>query len=191
MIEGLVWADYLLAGVLLISLLIGLFRGFVKEVFSLASWIFAVWAALQLGPAVAERWLASLESPTVRMGAAYAGVFLVVLICGAILAHMVTLLVNRTHLQGTDRSLGLVFGLLRGAVIATGLILLARITPLPQESWWRESALIPHFERLADWTARQLPEGWVPEAPPAIDAAGMLDGRPANPAPAPPEPQES
>ncbi|MGB1558542.1 MAG: CvpA family protein [Oceanococcaceae bacterium] len=179
MIEGLVWTDIVLASVLLVSALIGLFRGFVKEVFSLASWVLAVWVAIQMGPAVAERWLASIDSPTARMGAAYVGVFLLVLIAGAILAHMLTLLVARTHLQGTDRSLGLVFGLLRGGVIVAALVLLAAQTTLPRETWWQESAMIPHFERLADWIAAQLPEGWIPALEDvAQPAAAGLDADP-------------
>lgn len=165
MFESIVWADVLLAGILLLSLIIGLFRGFVKEVFSLASWVVAVWVAIMLGPDVAAMWLGSIDSPTIRLAAAYAGVFIAVLVAGAILAHMLTLLVARTHLQGTDRMLGLVFGFLRGGVIVTALVLLAQHTPMPQESWWEQSLLIPQFESLAEWAGELLPEGWLPEEP--------------------------
>lgn len=161
MFESTVWADVLLASVLIISLLIGFFRGFVKEVFSLASWIAAVWVAFLLGPEVSLRWLDGIESPTIRAAAGYAGVFLGVLVAGAILAHLLTMLVARTHLQGTDRMLGLVFGFLRGGVIAVALILLARHTPLPEEEWWSQSLLIPYFESLADWAGEKLPEEWL------------------------------
>ncbi len=165
MLESIVWADVLLAIILLLSLVIGLFRGFVKEVFSLASWIVAVWVAILLGPDVASMWLSSIDSPTIRLAAAYAAVFIAVLVAGAILAHMLTLLVARTHLQGTDRMLGLVFGFLRGGVIVTALVLLARHTPMPEETWWEQSVLIPYFDSLADWAGDKLPEGWLPEAP--------------------------
>jgi len=164
-LESIVWADVLLAGILLLSLVIGLFRGFVKEVFSLASWVVAVWVAVMLGPDVAEMWLVSIDSPTIRIAAAYAGVFIAVLVAGAIFAHMLTILVARTHLQGTDRMLGLVFGFLRGGVIVTALVLLAQHTPMPQETWWDRSALIPYFESLAVWAGDLLPEGWLPENP--------------------------
>ncbi|MEN8719878.1 MAG: CvpA family protein [Oceanococcaceae bacterium] len=172
--DTLVWADALLAGILLISLVIGLFRGFVKEVFSLASWVLAVWVAILLGPDVAERWLAAIDSPTIRLASAYAGVFIAVLVAGAILAHMLTVLVARTHLQGTDRMLGLVFGLLRGVVIATALVLLARHTPLPEEPWWEHSLLIPHFDSLAYWAEDMLPEGWLPEPAPVAEPDPVL-----------------
>lgn len=168
MTESLVWVDFLLAGILLISLVIGFFRGLVKEVFSLASWILAVWVAILLGPDVAARWLSGIESPTIRLATSYAGVFIAVLIAGAILAHMLTLLVARTNLQGTDRMLGLVFGLLRGVLIVVALVLLARHTPLPEEEWWARSLLIPHFDALADWAGAQLPAEWLPESPESV-----------------------
>ena len=186
MTESLIWVDALIAGILLVSLLIGLFRGFVKEVFSLASWIVAVWVAIRLGPMVAEQFLASIDSPTARLGAAYAGVFICVLIAGAVISHLLTLLVNRTHLQGTDRSLGLLFGLLRGAVIVTALVLLARQTPMPQEPWWQRSVMLSQFEILADWVAEQLPPGWLPERP---STASLIPAYPVSPRPSP-APQE-
>jgi membrane protein required for colicin V production len=45
--------------------------------------------------------------------------------------------------------LGVVFGVARGAVIVGILVLLAGLTPLPSDPWWRESMLVPHFERFA------------------------------------------
>jgi membrane protein required for colicin V production len=67
-------------------------------------------------------------------------------------------LVNSTGLSGTDRLLGLVFGLLRGGVVACLLVLLLGFTPMPQDDWWRESRLMPGFERGALYLRGLLPE---------------------------------
>ena len=66
-------------------------------------------------------------------------------------------LVETTGLTGTDRVLGMLFGTARGIAVAGVLVLGAGLTPLPQDPWWRESILLPHFERLAMWTTGFFP----------------------------------
>ena len=58
-------------------------------------------------------------------------------------------MVEKTGLSGTDRMLGIIFGIGRGAVIVSVLVLLAGLTPVPQDPWWSQSTFIPHFESLA------------------------------------------
>src|SRR3546814_17885710 len=72
---------------------------------------------------------------------------------------MIGKLVRATGLSGTDRLLGLVFGLLRGGGLAVVLVLVLGFTPLPSDPWWRQSQLLPGFERGAQWL-----RGWLPDA---------------------------
>ncbi len=71
--------------------------------------------------------------------------------------HLIAQLVEKTGLTGTDRALGVIFGLLRGAAIVTLLVLIAGATPMPDDNWWQNSLLLEHFERLAIWVQGFLP----------------------------------
>lgn len=150
--------DYLFAGVIVLSVLIGLWRGFLSEFIALASWVaafvVAYWFARDVG-AYLEPYIAV---PTARQVIAFGGLFLVTLLLGGMVNILITQLVRRTGLSGTDRLIGLVFGGVRGAALVSVLLLLATLTPLPQDDWWRESTLIPYFEPFAMWLRTLLPQ---------------------------------
>ncbi len=84
-------------------------------------------------------------------------VLVFVLVLTALASHFTSLVVKKTGLTGTDRVLGVVFGVARGAVIVGILVLLAGLTALPRDPWWRESTLVPHFQRLAVHIRAMLP----------------------------------
>ncbi len=153
----MIWIDYIIIGVIAISALISLFRGFVKEVFSLLSWILAFWVAMRFGAEVADRLFGMVSTPSARLALGYLASFIVTLIAGALFSHFMTLLVKQTQLQGTDRALGLLFGGARGVLLVTVAVMLARLTPLDQDPWWQEAALIAYFEDLGVWLQAQLP----------------------------------
>ena len=153
----MIWVDYLIFGILALSALIGLIRGLVREVLSLAIWIGAFLVAWWFYQPLAEHLTAWISTPSVRLGAAFLILVFVVLIAGAIVGHLITLLVEKTGLTGTDRLLGVVFGAARGAVLVAMLVYLAGLTPLPDDPWWKESALVGRFQALADRVLGELP----------------------------------
>ncbi|WP_455200482.1 CvpA family protein, partial [Kaarinaea lacus] len=69
----------------------------------------------------------------------------------ALVNHLAGHLVKRTGLTSTDRAVGVVFGVARGGVVVSMLVLLAGLTSLPQDPWWAESMMIGHFEHVALW----------------------------------------
>jgi len=152
------WLDLVIIAIILISALISLVRGFVKESISLASWILAGFIAFRYFSALAELLLPYIESPTLRTGTAFSILFVCTLIIGAIINFMASQMVSKTGLSGTDRSLGVVFGGARGVLIVTMLVLLAGLTPMPAESWWQESASIEYFVTIAGWLKEILPQ---------------------------------
>lgn len=151
------WADYFIIGLIVLSMLVSLWRGFIKEALSLATWIVAFLVALNFSERLAARLTPWIELPSARAVAAFAGLFLIVLILGALVNFLVGQLVRQTGLAGTDRILGTVFGVARGVAIIAVLVMLAGVTPLPRDPWWQASQLLPHFERLAVWLADYLP----------------------------------
>lgn len=154
----MVWVDIVIVGIILISTLISLFRGFVKESISLATWILAGVLAVRYMDVLAALLETSIESVTIRMAAAFAILFIVTLIIGAIVNFIVSQLVSKTGLGGTDKALGMVFGLGRGVLIIVMLLLLGGLTPMPEEAWWKESVLIEHFSAISVWVREFLPQ---------------------------------
>jgi membrane protein required for colicin V production len=151
------WFDIAILVVILISCLISLVRGFVKESISLATWLVAGFIALRYHPALAELLVPYIESPTIGLAVAFATLFILTLIVGAIINYMVSQLVSKTGLSGTDKMLGMVFGAARGIIIVSMIVLFAGLTPIPSESWWQESMMVEHFMKVAVWIKDILP----------------------------------
>jgi len=179
------WADYIVLGVIAVSVLIGLWRGLVSEVMALAVWIAAFWVAWLFGPDVAERLHDIIRLPSARILAGYALCFLVVLLLGALLRWIIAKLVESTGLTGTDRLLGMGFGFVRGVLVVTLTVFLLGFTPLSRDPWWQQSVLLGQAQGVADWMVQRLPDNvrrYVhPERTPTLVSGGMLPGTMASP----------
>ena len=113
--------DYIIIGIIAFSILVSLLRGFVREVLSLGSWVVAFIVASQFYPYLAA-YLTQIESMYIRNGTAIGILFVLTLIVGAIVNYVISQLVDKTGLSGTDRVLGAIFGLVRGALIVAALL---------------------------------------------------------------------
>jgi membrane protein required for colicin V production len=149
--------DYIILGVICLSTAVGLWRGFIQEVFSLAIWAAAFVAAILFSDTVALKIGDAIALPSARMAAAYVGIFVAVLIVGGLINYLVGKLVEKTGLSGTDRLVGGVFGAIRGVALIITVIIIAGFTPIPNDPWWNESAAIRYLLPLADWAASLLP----------------------------------
>ena len=153
----LIWADYAILAIVGISALISIVRGFVREALSLAGWIAAVWVAFAFSSPVAALLENQVAVPSARQALAALALFTATLLVTGIVTYFVGLVVERTGLSGTDRAMGMVFGIGRGAVIVLILVLLAGLTPIPRDPWWQRSQLIPPFQRVAMEVTSFLP----------------------------------
>ncbi|MEZ5597175.1 MAG: CvpA family protein [Pseudomonadales bacterium] len=144
------------------SALMGLMRGLLKEVLSVATWILAFVLALGYGPAFAA-WFpltadavagtgvitGQIKSDTVSLVIGFAAVFVLTLICGSLIRWLLDKLVDSTGLTGLDRLLGLLFGAVRGIVIS--VVLLIAVRPFAQETqWWQGAQLRDQLMTLED-----------------------------------------
>lgn len=152
------WVDIALLVILGLSALIGVWRGLISEVMALAAWIVATWLAIAFGDSVSMLYEGWVGTPTARWFLGYASVFIAVLLVGGVLTWFMRMLVRSTGLSGTERMLGLGFGLLRGAAIACVLVLVLGFTPMPQEAAWRNAQLLPGFQHGAEWMRTRLPQ---------------------------------
>ena len=146
------WVDALMLGVVAISALLSLSRGFIKEALSLVTWSVAGVIAWMFGGSLAHHFEAYVETPSVRIIAACALLFVATLLVGALINFLLAQLVHATGLTGTDRLLGMVFGAARGLLLVVILIGLLSLAPVQNDTWWQQSALVPHFLLIADWS---------------------------------------
>ncbi len=151
------WLDLLILGIVLLSAVISLVRGFVREAFSLAIWVLAFWVGWNFFRDLEVPLRAWIDSPTARLGIAFAALMIATLIVGGLVNFLLIQLVERTGMSGTDRLIGMVFGAARGILLVAVLVLLAGLTPLPEEGFWFDSVLVGYFEELALWLRDLLP----------------------------------
>ncbi|TSJ89576.1 colicin V production protein [Gilliamella apicola] len=145
------WVDYAIIGVIILSALISIVRGFVKEALSLISWVLAFFIASRFYIYITS-YLTYFDSDVIRIAVAIAILFISTLIVCAIISYIIGQLVQKTGLSGTDRVLGICFGVLRGIlVVALVLFFIDTFTPLSQSQEWKQSQLIPHFHFIIRW----------------------------------------
>jgi membrane protein required for colicin V production len=173
------WVDWSIIAIIAVSGLISLSRGFVKEVLSLLTWIIAGIVAWMFGGALAEHLPAIIETPSARVIAGCVILFVATLLVGALVNFLIGELVRVTGLSGTDRLLGMVFGTARGGLLVVVLVGLLSLAPVQQDTWWRESTLLPHFLMIADWSKNLILNTagqWMVESavPQSFSAGGRL-----------------
>ena len=153
----MVAADFIILAIIFISVVISLMRGFVKEAFSLAGWLVALWVSMTFSSGMAELFGKSIKDPTLRLLAAFIVLFVLSLVVGAIVNFFASQLVQKTGMTGIDRTIGGVFGFLRGILLVTIIVMLLGLTTLPKESWWDQSFFMFRFEVVATWLKDLLP----------------------------------
>ncbi|MBI0154348.1 MULTISPECIES: CvpA family protein [Gilliamella] len=145
------WVDFTIIGVIILSALISIIRGFVKEALSLISWVLAFFIASRFYMYITS-YLTYFDSDVIRIAVAIAILFISTLVVCAIVSYIIGQLVQKTGLSSTDRVLGICFGVLRGIlVVAAVLFFVDTFTPLSQSPSWVQSQLIPHFHFIIRW----------------------------------------
>jgi membrane protein required for colicin V production len=153
------WLDWVLIGIIATSTLVGLFRGFVREGLSIVVWILAFYLAFILSPALEEKVLAEyISHPTIRYSIAFASILVLTLIIGSFANYLIATAVKKTGLGGTDGLLGTVFGFVRGVLIIAVILLFAKLTPIVDQEWFKESKVLPKFAWLEEWIHRVMPK---------------------------------
>ena len=152
------WLDYAVIGVFAVSLVLGAWRGLVREVVSILGWVIAFLAANllagPLGPVMPDL----IPTPELRVAAAYLGIFIASLIVTSLAGLLLSKVVNAVGLGGIDRLLGAAFGAARGILILLAVALLAGLTSAPRQPYWRDSASGPLLTQAAGILKPLLPQ---------------------------------
>jgi membrane protein required for colicin V production len=153
------WVDYAVFGVLLASTAWGVWRGLVREVMSLAGWVIAFLAANLFAAPLSALVPASVSRPELRVLIAFVAIFFVALALAMIAALLLSKVVKAVGLGSIDRTLGALFGLLRGLLIVLVAAIAAGFTTLPSSGDWKNSVT---GEQLGAVTTQLKP--WLPPA---------------------------
>lgn len=149
--------DYFVIAVIVVSLLLGLWRGMIGEIIALTAWVVGFIAAREWGGEVADSFLTRIADPRGRLLVAWALIFIAILVLMALLRVLLRSLLKALGLTITDRLLGLLFGLARGTLILLILVTAGGMTSLPKEHWWHGAQFAPPLE-----TAVLAGRPWLP-----------------------------
>jgi membrane protein required for colicin V production len=145
----MIFADYVIIAVVLISAVIGIIRGFLREAVALASWILALLLGWKFSGLVEPYLGGLLADPEVRPWVARGLIVLFVLLVGMATGAILGYFVRLSIFSGMDRFLGFFFGLLRGVLLVGVFVALGQLVHLSSEKWWKRSILITYGEDVA------------------------------------------
>lgn len=148
--------DFAVMAILLLSLILGLWRGFVHEVLSLLGWPIAFMLSNMYADRIAR--LIPLAQEVLRLTVVYVLVFVIVLIVWGVLVMLLTRLLKAMGAGWSDRALGALFGVLRGALAVLVLVWLAGMTAIPEQVFWRDAQMSRTVEDIALLTKTWLPD---------------------------------
>lgn len=146
------WADWVILGILLISSLISLKQGFIKEALSVLNWGLAFFLAVTFRDPFALVLEPYISTPSIRDLASFLILFALALMVGALVNYLIGEFVKKSGLSGTDKMLGMLFGLVRGFIIVmVFLIFVPPLVAIDQDAWWKQSVLIPYLLEFEGW----------------------------------------
>jgi membrane protein required for colicin V production len=131
--------DWILLAVIGFSMLLGLLRGIVQEIFSLAGWVAAFYLAQYYAPNMAQWLPMEGSSEMLRFAAGFVVVFVIVLIVQVLITGVVRKMLSMVGLGVLDRLLGSLFGALRGVVILLAATVLVGMTPMRESEAWQQA----------------------------------------------------
>jgi membrane protein required for colicin V production len=156
----MVWFDVFILGVVIASVLVSVYRGFFREALSLTAWVVAIIGAVRLAPYLAPQFASLVENEAMLTVIAFVVSFLFLLILLSIL-NMFIVRLWPDGLKGVDKTLGALFGLIRGGLLVAMVVMIAELTTIPQAIWWQKSAFVP----AAQYVSNQI-RAWIPNSGP-------------------------
>ncbi|RBP84823.1 CvpA family protein [Marinomonas rhizomae] len=149
--------DWLIIAVVVLSTLLSLKRGFVKEVLSLLTWVVAFVVSVKFSDQMQVLLVDQVQNDQIRYIVSFVSLFIATLVVGVLVSFLLGSLIQVTGLTSTDRVLGMLFGFARGSLIVVAFVSLLSLSPaIEQTEFWKTSQLIPQLGQLNDWTRDML-----------------------------------
>lgn len=152
------WVDIGIITIVGLSVLTGLFRGFVKELVALCVWVLAIWLGFNYSQSL-DPWLQNyIQEQSARTAVAFIIILFGTLFVGGVINAVLSFILKRAGLSGTDRTLGMGFGFLRGVFIVALIMVAVKMTSLPYQEYSKESKLYAQFDPVVLLLYSHLPE---------------------------------
>ena len=140
--------DLVLIGILVASVILGIFRGLVREVLALVSWVLSIWIAWKYGNTLGEYLMTWLNSERLSHYAGLGLIFIGSLFAFTVISKMVHNQFRITGLTLMNRLFGAIFGLIRGLVLSSLLLFASGFSPAIETKWYKQSELVPYISPL-------------------------------------------
>jgi len=147
----MIWIDYTLIIIIALSALYGFFRGIVREILSLIGWVFSFWVALKYSHNLTGLFEGMGANEGLLYGVSFVALLLLTLIACTLISYVTGKFIKLSGMGFVDRGIGAVFGIFRGLLIATALVLFGKMTPLADGQQWAQSILVGPFNEIAVW----------------------------------------
>ncbi len=156
--------DYVIIAAVLISALVGVARGLLREGIALVTWVIALILAWHFSDLVEPHLGGMLSGSAMKPWVARLIVLLAALLVGALIGAVASQFVRLSIFSGMDRLGGFAFGALRGLLLFGIFVMLGQLLKLDQDHWWRDSHLIPVGESIANGVRFLVGEGGLPHS---------------------------
>jgi membrane protein required for colicin V production len=150
--------DYAVIAIILLSALVGWWRGFMYELFSLIGWVAAYIVARTFSAEALPYVPQAVGVDNIRAAVAFAGLFIATLIVGALFAWFLARLAKFAGLSGMDGKFGAIFGMLRGGLVVLALVWLGGLSDMPKQPFWRDALSSKPLQQAALYAKDYLPE---------------------------------
>jgi membrane protein required for colicin V production len=154
------WFDYGIIGLISISVLMGIIRGFIREALSLVTWLVAIFLGVMYCQNLGDHFT-SISIVGVRLIIAFIIILLTTLIVGGITAQLVSKAISLTGFGVTDRIVGTFFGFARGAAVVAFGILFIQSSPIIKLPMYQSSEMVPKFQPISHWMQEKIPEDFL------------------------------
>ncbi|MEM8982004.1 MAG: CvpA family protein [Pseudomonadota bacterium] len=173
--------DLIIVAAVALSMVVGFFRGFIKEAVSVLALLVAAWAALRFAPLGSDL-IANVvgfgaldQSVALKMWLGRALIFFAVLLLGGLVGWALSYVINQTGMTGTDRILGMGFGFFRGALLLGVVALAGSYLGFSADAWWQNSKLVPYAERVGNGIKILAPKALEYLRPPDDETAPEIE----------------
>ena len=136
--------DYIILAILIISAVMGLVRGLLREAIAVITWFLAIVLAWVFAPSIESLLGGILVGSPLRIWAARTIIFVGVLLLGGAISTVLGHYVRVSMFAGMDKFLGFVFGIIRGIVIVGAFTIAIQAMRMDEDPRWKKSRLMPY-----------------------------------------------
>jgi membrane protein required for colicin V production len=151
--------DYILITIVGLSMVLSVWRGFVREIISLIGLVLAFFTASRISGDVGDYLNDWIENDSIANVAGFILIFVLVMVIVGLIGAFVRKLVHMADLSATDRTLGIFFGTARGLLLIGVAFLIYTAYAKPDQSWMKKSVLTPYAIQLGDLIGQTIPDG--------------------------------